>query len=143
MTGWNYNDTIEIKSKYGVITMPHNIHKALVTAITNTFSMPEGQVKAGFETVIKNQVKQLTQEHYESIANLFTQEPLKGYFRSLSGFGKFIVIIGQEVVGVHDSFIEAIEASRQKYEAGTFLVQECMPGEENYTQTFHSRVIFA
>ena len=99
MTGWSYNDAIEIKLKYGVITMPHNIHKALVTAITNTFPMPEGQVKAGFETVIKNQVKQLTQEHYESIANLFTQEPLKGYFRSLSGFGKFIVIEGGDFCG--------------------------------------------
>ena len=79
--------------------MPHNIHKALVTAVTNTFPMPEGQVRAGFETVIKSQIKQLSQEHYEGVANLFTQEPLKSYFKSLSGFGKFIVIEGGDFCG--------------------------------------------
>jgi hypothetical protein len=25
---------------------------------------------------------------------------------------------------------------------GTFLIQECQPGDENYTQTFRTRVIF-
>ena len=79
--------------------MPHNIHKALVTAVTNTFPMPEGQVRSGFETVIKSQIKQLSQEHYEGVANLFTQEPLKSYFKSLSGFGKFIVIEGGDFCG--------------------------------------------
>ena len=79
--------------------MPHNIHKALVTAVTNTFPMPESQVRAGFETVIKSQIKQLSQEHYEGVANLFTQEPLKSYFKSLSGFGKFIVIEGGDFCG--------------------------------------------
>ncbi len=79
--------------------MPHNIHKALVTAVTNTFPMPEGQVKTGFEIVIKSQIKQLSQEHYEGVANLFTQEPLKSYFKSLSGFGKFIVIEGGDFCG--------------------------------------------
>lgn len=79
--------------------MPHNIHKALVTAVTNTFPMPEGQVRTGFETVIKSQIKQLSQEHYEGVANLFTQEPLKSYFKSLSGFGKFIVIEGGDFCG--------------------------------------------
>lgn len=79
--------------------MPHNIHKALVTVITNTFIMSEGQVKSGFETVIKNKLKQLTQQHYEDVSKSFPQEPLKGYFKSLSGFGKFIVIEGGDFCG--------------------------------------------
>jgi hypothetical protein len=57
--------------------------------------------------------------------------------------GKYIVIRGNEVVGSYDSEIEAIERSSEKYELGTFLVQLCAPGEDNYTQVYHSRVAFA
>ncbi len=56
--------------------------------------------------------------------------------------GKFVVIIGEEVVDSYDSLEEAVLKSQKKYELGTFLVQECLPGEENYTQTFHTRAIF-
>ena len=57
--------------------------------------------------------------------------------------GKFIVIIGEDVVGSYDSFEDALVESQSKYELGTFLIQQCLPGEDNYTQTFHTRVVFA
>lgn len=56
--------------------------------------------------------------------------------------GKVLVIKDQEVVSVHDSEPEAYAAATKQYEIGTFLIQKCTPGEENYTQTFHSRVAF-
>lgn len=56
--------------------------------------------------------------------------------------GKFIVIKDQEVVGEYETEEDAYFESIQHFEIGTFLIQECLPGEENYTQTFNSRVIF-
>lgn len=56
--------------------------------------------------------------------------------------GKFLVIKDRKIVGVYNSEIEAYTDSVEKYELGTFLIQECQPGSENYTQTFRSRVIF-
>ena len=56
--------------------------------------------------------------------------------------GKFLVIKDKKIVGVYNSEIEAYTDSVQKYELGTFLIQECQPGSENYTQTFRSRVVF-
>lgn len=58
--------------------------------------------------------------------------------------GRVIVIKNQRVLGDYAGEDEAIEAStRAGHELGTFLVQLCEPGEDNYTQTFHSRVTFA
>lgn len=57
---------------------------------------------------------------------------------------RFVVIVGEEVVGDYDSFEQALSQSLdKKYELGNFLIQECTAGEDAYTQTFHSRVIFA
>lgn len=56
---------------------------------------------------------------------------------------RFIVIVGESVVGDYDTFEDAILKSKEKYPIGTFLVQECKNGKENYTQTFHTRAIFA
>lgn len=56
--------------------------------------------------------------------------------------GKFLVIKGQKVIGVYDSEIEAYSNTVQQEELGTFLIQECQPGQENYTQTFRTRIIF-
>jgi len=67
-------------------------------------------------------------DHQDELVNLYN--------------GKVIVIIGEQVVDVHDSYEEAIIESQKKNEIGTFLIQECAPGEENYTQRFHSRVRF-
>ncbi len=56
--------------------------------------------------------------------------------------GKFLVIKGKKVEGALDSFDNALKWALDKYEIGTFLIQECTPGEDNYTQTFHSRAVF-
>lgn len=56
--------------------------------------------------------------------------------------GKFIVIKGQEIIGVYDSEMEAVEKTSAEHELGTFLIQKCEPGSESYTQTYHSRVAF-
>ena len=56
--------------------------------------------------------------------------------------GKFVSIVGQDVVGVFDTELDAYTAMKQKYAPGTFLIQLCEPGETSYTQTFHSRVAY-
>jgi len=56
--------------------------------------------------------------------------------------GRFIVVIGEEVVGDYESYEQALFESMKQYELGTFLIQECTEGDEAYTQTFHSRVVF-
>lgn len=55
--------------------------------------------------------------------------------------GKFVVIKNDEVLGVFDDEIFAIQEISKKHELGTFLVQKCEPGTDAYTQTFHSRVL--
>jgi len=57
--------------------------------------------------------------------------------------GKFLVIKNQEIKGVYDTEIEAYTNAKKDFELGTFLIQQCLPGEESYTQTFHSRVVFS
>jgi hypothetical protein len=57
--------------------------------------------------------------------------------------GKFVVIKGGRVIGVFNSDIEAVMETSKNHQLGTFLVQKCEPGAENYTQSFHSRVTFA
>ena len=57
--------------------------------------------------------------------------------------GKFIVIKDCQVIGAFDSELEAVEKTAEKHELGTFLVQKCEPGSESYTQTYHSRAVFA
>ena len=56
--------------------------------------------------------------------------------------GKHIVIKDCKVIGFYNSDIEAVEETAKNHELGTFLVQLCSPGNENYTQTYHSRVAF-
>lgn len=57
--------------------------------------------------------------------------------------GKFVVIKGCAVVGVYDSELQAVAEASKEHELGTFLVQICLPGEDSYTATYHSRVAFA
>jgi len=57
--------------------------------------------------------------------------------------GKFLVIKNQEVQGIYGTEIEAYTEAKKKFELGTFLIQHCLPGQESYTQTFHSRVTFS
>ena len=55
--------------------------------------------------------------------------------------GKFIVIKGDEVLGDYDNEDAAIAETLKKHKPGTFMVHKVGPGEENYTQTFRSRVV--
>ncbi|MEI7532871.1 MAG: DUF5678 domain-containing protein [Verrucomicrobiae bacterium] len=57
--------------------------------------------------------------------------------------GKYIAIKGGVVLGAYESELTAIQETAKKHKIGTFLVQYVEPGEESYTQTFHSRVAFA
>lgn len=54
--------------------------------------------------------------------------------------GKFIVIVGGQVKGAFDTELEAYLTMKKNHEVGTFLIQQCSPGKNIYTQTFHSRV---
>lgn len=56
--------------------------------------------------------------------------------------GKFIVIKNCQVIGIYDSEYEAITETTKQNELGTFLVQKCEPGTDNYMQMYHSRVAF-
>lgn len=57
--------------------------------------------------------------------------------------GMFIVVKNCQIVGSYKTEAEAIEDSMKTMELGTFLVQKCEPGKKSYTQTYHSRVVFA
>jgi len=57
--------------------------------------------------------------------------------------GKFIVIKDGQVLGAYSSDQEAVEETSKNQELGTFLVQYCSHGNNNYTTHFHSRVVFA
>jgi hypothetical protein len=57
--------------------------------------------------------------------------------------GKVLAIIGKAVVGVYSNESEAYFDCIKKYKLGTFLLQTCSPGDKDYTQTFHSRVVFS
>ena len=57
---------------------------------------------------------------------------------------KMLVIQDNKVVFAEDTFDEALEkALKAGLVPGTFLIQECTEGEESYTQSFSSRVVFA
>lgn len=57
---------------------------------------------------------------------------------------KHIVIKDNKVLFSDDTFEGALnKAIGGGLEVGTFIIQLCSAGEGGYTQTFHSRVIFA
>ena len=57
--------------------------------------------------------------------------------------GRFLVIKDRTVQGVYDTEISAYEFASKNFTLGTFLIQHCLPGQESYTQTFHSRATFS
>lgn len=68
---------------------------------------------------------------------LSQQESLLRQYRD-----KYIVIVGDEIVGSYRSNEIALLESKKKYAMGTFLIQHCTEGNSAYTYTFHSNVIF-
>lgn len=57
--------------------------------------------------------------------------------------GEFIVIKNETVIGHYTNPEDALTETQKEHSIGTFLIQFCEPGEESYTQHFHSRVAFA
>ena len=56
--------------------------------------------------------------------------------------GKFIVIKDKKLIGVYDDELTAVKETSKSHKPGTFLVQKCEPGNESYTQTYHTRAAF-
>ncbi|MGD0266789.1 MAG: DUF5678 domain-containing protein [Candidatus Methylomirabilota bacterium] len=56
--------------------------------------------------------------------------------------GKFIAIVGEELVGVFDDELKAYTEMKQKYGLGKFLLQHCLPDKNQRIQRYHSRVAF-
>ncbi|MDR1130321.1 MAG: hypothetical protein LBK96_05015 [Prevotellaceae bacterium] len=54
--------------------------------------------------------------------------------------GRTLVIINNEIVGDYDNWEDAYFDSMDKFESGTYLIQDCSEGEEAYTQTFAAPV---
>jgi predicted RNase H-related nuclease YkuK (DUF458 family) len=57
--------------------------------------------------------------------------------------GKYIVIVGTDIVNFYDDEMTAYLESIKTLPEGTFLIQLCKEGRDSYTQTFHSHVVFA
>jgi hypothetical protein len=57
--------------------------------------------------------------------------------------GKVIAIMDEKVLGAFDTEADAVREISKTHPLGSFLVQKVGPGEDSYTQTFHSRVSFA
>lgn len=57
--------------------------------------------------------------------------------------GRYLIIQNEKVIGDYASLDDAAkDAIDRKLNPGEFLIQRCTPGDEDYTQTFHSRVSF-
>lgn len=54
--------------------------------------------------------------------------------------GRYLVVVGEAVVGDYATFSEALSAAQKDYEMGTFLIQKCTEGDKDYTAKYHSRV---
>lgn len=54
--------------------------------------------------------------------------------------GKFIVIVGEKVVGSYPSREEALKEASASHKLGTFLIQKVSRGEDDVVQRFSSRV---
>lgn len=57
--------------------------------------------------------------------------------------GRYIVIAGKKILGSYETQEEAVTETVKTHKLGSFLVHFVESGEENYTQTFHSRIINA
>lgn len=55
--------------------------------------------------------------------------------------GKFIVIVGEDVVATYERETDAYEEMKEKYGAGNFLIQLCVPGDQARVFRYHSRVL--
>lgn len=56
--------------------------------------------------------------------------------------GKYVMIVGEKVVGAFNSISEAYYNGKNRFGIGNYLVQLCTPGNSAYTITSHSRIGF-
>lgn len=54
--------------------------------------------------------------------------------------GLYLCIVGEKVEGAFPTEVEAYQYGKDEFGIGKFLVQACIPGEDGYSETFHSRV---
>ena len=55
--------------------------------------------------------------------------------------GKFLVIKGNEVIGVYSSPLDAYIDASKSHKSGTFMIQPCEQGPDAYTVTIASASI--
>jgi hypothetical protein len=53
---------------------------------------------------------------------------------------KYLAIKEQKIIGVYDTFNEALDMTLQKESLGTFLIQECLEKRENAVFHFQGNV---
>jgi len=75
------------------------------------------------------------------------QEEFKFYLKNQNELvkqynGKYLVIKGQDIFGAFSSFDEAYVTASKELDAGTFLIQRCSHGSDDYTLNFYSNVAF-
>ena len=51
--------------------------------------------------------------------------------------GKYVMIVGNKVVGAYDTIGEAYYREKSEFGLGNFLVQLCTPGDSAYTVTYN------
>ena len=56
--------------------------------------------------------------------------------------GKYVMIVGNKVVGAYNTINEAYYKGKDKYGLGHFLVQLRTPGDSAYTVTYRPRVSY-
>ncbi len=57
---------------------------------------------------------------------------------------KYVVIHEKTIICTGETFEEALSgAMKEKLDLGSFIIQKCGQGEDCYTQSFSSRVVFA
>lgn len=56
--------------------------------------------------------------------------------------GKYLGIVGDQVVSVYDTEIGGYLDLKKRYGLGNFLIQQAVPDGESRTQRYYSRVAF-
>ena len=54
---------------------------------------------------------------------------------------KFLAIKGQNVIGIYDTFDNALDNTLKTEQPGTFLIQKCVKNKEEMTCNFQSNVM--
>lgn len=54
--------------------------------------------------------------------------------------GRYLVIKGERILGVYDSFEKAYLETRKQHNPRTFLIQLCEEGRDVYVKTFQARL---